>query len=178
VEAPDTQTHESIFLAVTDSAPKEYREIQYWLHDEAAKYGFHLGSNKPNEPLPMYRGCINYTKGSKNWMLVGTPTPHFEMYQLGHCDYKAAVKIEFKNAYKKYPDKMNEFAKLFPTAIKSKRQHCGACNPNCDYRFNYKQDDQEKHCCGYTYFWIRNPSLDDVRTLLEFYKLENNIKPL
>ena len=178
MEVSTEQTHDAIFLALTDSAHKEFRDLQYWLYSEAKRYGFTLNSAKPNEHLPLYRGCINYRKGSKNWLLIGTRTPHFEAYHLAGGDYKTLVKIEFKKAYSKYPEQMNEFAKMFPDAIKRKTSHCQPCNPACDWRFNYEQDGQRSHRCGYAYFFIYDPTLDDVKALLEFHKLEHNIKSL
>ena len=144
VEAHSQQTNdmEVFFLAVTDSAPEALREIQFYLHEEAAKYGFAI------TPPTTYQGSIQYMKHgkAKPWLLVGSGTSRTDFFYAQQTN-KWTLKTEFKRIFKKHPDKADELAKMFPE----------------DFR-------------GEGMFTLQNPTLDDVKAVLEIFKLEHNIK--
>ena len=168
-----TQKYEAIFLALTDSAPKEFLEIQTWLHNEAAQYGYFIDPANST-----YRGCIDYQKGSKKWMMVAARTPHFELYHLPEGDYHTAIKVEFRNAIKNYPEQVNSLVQKYPNLFLHKQNNCGTCKPDCEFRYHFEEGGQKHDRCGYGYFYWWNPTLDVVRDILEVYKLANKIKPL
>ena len=144
VENPTMQTRDTYFLAYTDGANEQLREIYYWLYDEAAKYGF----------LPMgyeQNGGLLYKKGSKQWLLMGGNSSYHEVSFLFDSEYTATVKTRFKKIFDKHPEKANEITRKYPHA----------------------QSRYDKE-----WFYFHDPSLNDIKTILELFKLENNIKPL
>ena len=99
-------------------------------------------------PPTTYQGCIQYMKRgkAKPWLLVGSGTSWMDFFYTLNMG-KWTLKTEFKRIFKKYPGKTDELAKMFLE----------------DFR-------------GEGVFVLQNPTLDDVKAVLEFYKLENNIK--
>ncbi|MDD4414024.1 MAG: hypothetical protein PHR14_05640 [Oscillospiraceae bacterium] len=162
VECTTVQTHETIFLAEFDYMPKALQDIQLWLYAEAVKYGFVID---PNEPLE--KGCVLYKKGSKRWLLVGQPrfswTKSDEIY----------AKVIFRNVLTH--DDMAELFRRFPETFQS---NCRGCNGNkpCTMRIEFDVDGQSYRCCAYNSFLFKNPTLEDMKLILELFKLENKIK--
>lgn len=146
---PTVDDTEILFLAVTDSAPDELRKIQFYLHDEALKHGYKIQPWTPAHGGSL-RYC-NYTDnwGSKSWLTVGSGTSLMDFfYTLGKN--KWVLKTEFTRIFKKHPETADKLIKTYPEA------------------YNH----------GDATFTLHNPTLDDVKIVLEVYKTENNIKPV
>jgi len=146
---PNTHDTEVLFMAVTDSAPEALRKIQYYLHDEATKHGY-----KIPPWTPAHGGSIqywNYTDnwGSKMWLTVSSGTSWMDFFYMLSMN-KWTLKTKFKRILKKYPDKADWLDSTYPGM------------------FNRSDGT----------LIMQNPTFEDVEIILEFYKLENNIKPL
>jgi hypothetical protein len=94
-------------------------------------------------------GGLLYKKGSKQWLLMGGNSSYHEVSFLFDSEYTAAVKTRLKKIFDKHPEKAAELVKKYPYA---RSRHDGE------------------------WFYFHDPSIDDVKTILELYKLENNIK--
>ena len=150
----DIHDTEVLMMAIADSAPPELAEILRYLHEEATRHGFRI--------MPWtvaHGGCINHCQftdnwGAKMWMRVGSGTywgDFFYKMQTGNWAVKPYMpsKPLFKSIFKKYPEKANELLERFPDS--------------------FVKNGEEYH------FDFQNPTLVDVKFLLELYKLENNI---
>jgi hypothetical protein len=154
------QTHESVFLAEMDYASDALRDIQIWLHAEAAKSGFAIDTGESLE-----KGCMLYKKGSKRWLLAGQ-----------RDDGNVFIKTIFRNVLKH--ETMAALYIKFPDTFKS---NCGlSCGinvkPVCTMRIEFDVDGKTRRCCAYHSFTFINPMLSDVKMILELFKLENKIK--
>jgi len=162
VECPSVQTHETVFLAEFDYMSSDLKEIQLWLHAEAAKCDFSID---PEESLE--KGCMLYKKGSKRWLLVGQPRFYFmkssEIY----------VKTIFRSMLTH--EDMPELYRRFPDTFQSNCRGCNGNNP-CTMRIEFTIDGKPRRCCAYNSFLFKNPTLDDVKFILELFKKENKIK--
>jgi hypothetical protein len=160
IEDPAVQTHECAFLAEMDYASGALREIQYWLHAEAAKCGFAIDPGEPKE-----KDCMLYKKGSKRWLLAGQDGGGV-----------AFVKAIFRAAHSH--ETMAKLYRRFPDTF---RHNCGSsCGPNvkpsCVMRIEFKIDGDLRRCCAYNSFYFNSPSPDDMRMILDMFKLENRIR--
>ncbi|MDR1690122.1 MAG: hypothetical protein LBS21_16190 [Clostridiales bacterium] len=161
-ECESAQAHETAFLAEFDYMPPALREIQLWLYAQAAKYGFAIDPDEPKE-----KGCMLYKKGSKRWLLVGQS-------QFSWASSKEIyAKAIFRNMHAH-----EDMAKLygrFPDTFKS---NCRRCNGNkpCTMRIEFTACGMARRCCAYNSFLFENPTLDDVKLILELFKLEYNVK--
>ncbi|MCL2022774.1 MAG: hypothetical protein FWG82_00185 [Oscillospiraceae bacterium] len=162
IECPSVQTHETVFLSEFDYMSSALQEIQLWLHAEAAKYGFTID---PNEA--MEKGMMLYKKGSKRFLLVGQP-----QFYLMHTK-EIFIKTIFRNVLKH--DDMPELYRRFPETFLSNCRGCQGANP-CSMRIEFTVDSKPRLCCAYNSFLFKNPTLDDVKLILELFKLENKIK--
>lgn len=162
IESELEQAHETAFLAEFDYMPSALQEIQLWLYEEAAKYGFAVD---PNEPLE--KGCMLYKKGSKRWLLVGQP-----QFSWTKSDVIYAKAI-FRNVLTH--DDMAELYRRFPETFRS---NCRGCNGNkpCTMRIEFDIDGDPRRCCAFNSFLFKNPTLEDIKLILELFKLENKIK--
>ena len=176
VEDSAVQTHERLFLAITDGEPEHIREIYYWLYSEADKYGY-----EPTGTEKMY--CYLYKKGTKEWLLVGKGSSYHEEEFLHSVNYEISAKFAFQKIYHTHPEKIEWLKERFPTAFAT---HWGGC-----YRCKEKKGKLEecknrviinpnstKYGCVKGYFYFHNPTFDDVKEMLEMYKVENKIKPM
>jgi hypothetical protein len=93
----------------------------------------------------------------------------------------------FQKIFTKHPEKAEELMKRFPDAFGREESECNGCTAgNCKKRISYVFNGKAHQSCGgresnknvKPAFVFENPSLEDVKFLLELYKLENNIKPL
>jgi hypothetical protein len=160
LEDAAVQMHERVFLAKMDYASEALREIQIWLHAEAAKYGFAIDPDDWEE-----KGCMLYKKGSKRWLLVGQ-----------RDDGSVFSKTIFRDVHTN--NTMATLYHKFPDTFKS---NCGkACGTNvkpaCTMRIVFDVDGKTHRCCAYHSFIFKNPTLGDVKTIMELFKVENKIK--
>ncbi|MCL2376398.1 MAG: hypothetical protein FWC76_03265 [Defluviitaleaceae bacterium] len=173
VEAPAAQTRETFFLAKTDGEPEQLREIYYWLYDEAVKHGF---SPEGNENM----GCYSYKKDSKEWLLLGNGSSYHEDDFLHSPNYALAAKARFYHVFQTHPEKMDKLKKRFPDSFGRPWTQCYKCKAKwdgCKYRVIFKQVSQDYYHCGrHHHLYFHDPTLEDVKAILELYKLENNIK--
>ncbi|HKM33465.1 MAG TPA: hypothetical protein VJY54_01825 [Lachnospiraceae bacterium] len=162
VECASAQTHETAFLAEFDYMPSALQEIQLWLYAEAAKSGFSIDSNEPLE-----KGCMLYKKGSKRWLLAGQP----------QFSWKKSNEIYVKTIFRKVlaNDDIAEFYCRFPDTFQSNCRGCNGDKP-CIMRIEFNIDGKPRRCCAYNSFLFKNPTLKDIKLILELFKLENKIK--
>jgi len=184
---PNTHDTEIFFLAVTDSAPEELRKILFYLHDEAEKHGYKI---KPWTTV--HNGCIRYWKfdenwGTKSWLPVGSGTSWMDFFYTQINNTWAAKSLEagplFKRIFKSHPDKAEELMQRFPGVFTHEASACYNCcaengSNDCKHRISFILNGKEHYGCAKRPFCFQNPSLDDVKLLLEMYKLEWNIKPI
>ena len=167
-EDPATQTHETLFLAKTDSEPAHIREIYYWSYAEAVRHGFvPMGEEKIF--------CYLFKKRSKEWLLLGKGSSYHEEEFLHSVDYTISAKFAFPKIFHKYPEKIAELKRRFPLAFATRWGVCHSCKADlheCKYRID---SGTGFRCMRGTHFF-HNPSFEDVKFMLELYKLENNIK--
>ncbi|MDR2941557.1 MAG: hypothetical protein LBV17_03095 [Treponema sp.] len=173
MEDPAAQTRETYFLAITDGVPEHLRKIYYWLYDEAVKYGF-----KPMGYENM--GCYVYKKGATEWLLLGSGSSYHEDEFLHSVNYAIAVKTRFHHVFQTHPEKIGRLKKRFPDSFGRPWTACFNCKANssgCKNRVTFKKGDVDYHHCGTKHhLYFHDPDLNDVKHLLELYKLENKIK--
>ena len=173
VEDPAVQTHETFFLAKTDSEPPHLREIYYWLYDEAAKYGF-----APTGEEKMY--CYLYKKGTKEWLLVGKGSSYHEEEFLHSACYSLSVKFAFPKIYHTHPEKIDWLKTRFPASFSTRWGGCYKCKEkkgtmdSCKNRVIINTD--KRMGCVKGYFYFHDPNFDDVKEFVALYKLEHKIK--
>ncbi|MCL2707749.1 MAG: hypothetical protein FWF03_01395 [Defluviitaleaceae bacterium] len=173
-ENPETQTRETFFLAKTDGEPEELRKIYYWLYDEAVRHGF---TPQGCESI----GCYSYKKGDDEWLLLGSGHSYHEDAFLHSAPYKIAAKVRFLNVFKTHPDEIGRLLKKHPDAVGRPWQWCFCKTkpPDCKNRVVLKKNGQDRiHCARGINFYFHDPDFDDVKTILELYKIENGIKPV
>jgi len=163
IEDPSAQQYESVFLAEMDYASDEFREIQYWLHDEAAKYGFCLDPKSPKS--------LQFKKGSKEFFFVAEKVPK-GLYG-GKGIY---AKVSFLKAFENEPDKMKSFCERFPHVFRLEdKGKC--CNENkCMFRMRFTFEGVSYLRCGLKNFIFDDIDLDDIKAILEMFVIENKLK--
>ena len=166
VEDPATQTHETFFLAKTDGELEHLREIYYWLYDEAVMHGF-----VPTGEEKIF--CYLYKKGSKEWLLLGKGSSYHEEEFLHSIHYSIAVKVQFIKTFHTHTEQIADLEKRFPKAFAADWGGCHGCKSPCKNRVKFNQDNHFR--CLKCYFYFHDPSLDDVKLMLELYKTENKI---
>jgi hypothetical protein len=110
VEDAAEQIYCAKFLSLTDKMSDELQEIQYWLYDEGAKYGFTYNAHNPYDVI--FCDHIWYEKGTKR-KPHELASKHFLVKGMD----KATVKMKFSNIFKTHPDKANELMKRFPDSF-------------------------------------------------------------
>ena len=169
------QNREPFFLAKTDGEPEQLREIYYWLYDEAEKHGF---SPTGNENM----GCYSFKKGSKEWLLLGNGSSYHEDEFLHSPNYALAAKVRYMRVFKSNPEKIENLRKRFPDLFGRPWTQCCRCKTKadeCKTRIIFQKNGNDYHHCGSrSYLYFHDPELDDVKAILELYKLENNINPV
>jgi len=168
-----------------DYATDALREVQVFLFEEAAKYGFSVAG--------MNKGCISYKKGSKEFLLVRNGhrpegTNHFE-----HHGTQIGTKVSFIHAFERAPEKMRVLCDRFPHVFRldDTGQCCG--DTTSPHQFANHSEEGGKRCafvmkftfdgvaykrCGLGNFFFPDITLDDVKAILEMYLIENKIKPV
>jgi len=182
IEAPGK--YPALWHYQMDYATDELREVQMWLFDEAEKYGFSVtGFNK---------GCISYTKGSKEFLLVRNGhrpegTNHFE-----NDGTQIGTKVSFIHAFERDPEGMRVLCDRFPDVFRldDPGRCCGDKN-DMPHQFADHSEDDGKRCafvmkfkfngvsykrCGLGNFFFVDITLDDVKAILEMFLIENKIK--
>ena len=166
VEETSSQKYETVFHSKMDLSSKELSKIQNWLHEEAEKYGYKVDVSHPYE-----KGCIQYQKGSKVFLLVGEK----------EIDGKNTVfsKVIFRDVFTKENEKVMKLYGRFPETFKS---NCSLCNGSkqadskCSMRICYDIEGKPHRNCAYQSFYFLNPTLDDLKEILQLFILENKIK--
>ena len=173
VEAPSIQTREPFFLAKTDGEPEQLRRIYYWLYDEAVKNGFSPQGCD-------YMGCYSYKKGSKEWLLLGSGSSYHEDEFLHSPNYALAAKVRFLRVFQTHPEKIDNLMKRFPDSFGRPWTQCYKCNSKsneCNKRVSFKKGSQVNNYCGkHHHLYFHDPNFDDVKAILDLYKIENNIE--
>lgn len=171
IEEKSSQKQEMIFLATLDEYSSNYKEIQFWLYEQAKIYGYSIDKKSPRE-----KGCLRYSKGSKGFLLVG------ERDDTGRkiIFSKTIFRKSFENK-----EKMDVLYNLFPDTFgANKNSLCHLCNgsrnanDDCSMRISYKLNDNTYKNCAYRSFYFNNLNKDNVKILLDMFVIENKIKPV
>lgn len=174
VEDHSEQKHEPIFLVKMDISPIEIQEIQYWLYDKAKEYGYSIDRKKPFD-----KDCIHYTKGSKEFILVGEK--HFGEEYLGNS-VRMFSKVIFRNVFSSHPDKVSLLSEKFPGVFGKSYATCHRCNgrkgadEQCSMRICYNLNGTYYENCAYQSFNFFNPVLETFKDIFELFIIENNIR--
>lgn len=174
VEDPMEQKHEPIFLVKMDMSPKEIQEIQYWLYDKSKEYGYLVDKKKPFD-----KDCVHYTKGSKDFILVGER--HFGEEYLGNTD-RMFSKVIFRNIFSSHPNKVSLLSEKFPDVFGKSYATCHRCNgrkgsdEHCSMRICYNLNGMYYENCAYQSFNFFNPTLETFKDIFELFIIENKIK--
>jgi len=168
VQKPDK--YPAIWHYQMDYATSNLREIQTWLFDEAAKYGFTVAG--------MNKGCISYKKGSKEFLLVKNE----------------GTKVSFIHAFARAPEKMQALCDRFPDVFRlDDSGMCCGDEENAIHQFGGRGENSKPRCafvmqfefngvaykrCGLGNFIFNDVTLEDVQAILEMYLVENKIKPV
>ena len=163
IQDVSTQNYEAEFLAAMDTASEKLREIQFWLHAEAIKYGFYI-----DKKTPMSGYGVLYKKNTKEFLSVGEREINGEIVVFSRAVFKDALYSEKEIVSKLY--------KKFPRTFKESCSHCK--NGNCEHQIVYYVDGNMCYGCRSNGFWFNDVSLDDVKVILDFYKLDKKIKPV
>jgi hypothetical protein len=173
MQDPTTQTHETFFLAKTDSEPPHLREIYYWLYDDAVKHGF-----QPTGEEKMY--CYLYKKGSKEWLLVGKGSSYHEEEFLHSVNHTLSVKFAFPKIYHTHSEKIEWIKHRFPESFATRWGGCYKCKEKKGTIKKKKNrviiNPDKRMGCVKGYFYFHNPTFDDIKEFVTLYKLENRIK--
>ena len=162
VEDPATQTYEPVFHAVMDIASDKLQEIQYWLHADAEKCGYRIDENKGMGEWVVYR------KGSKEFLCVGEKQINGKSL--------IATKVIFRTVFETEKEKIRALATRFPKTFTS-NSNCPENKKGCIVKcIRYEMDGVPRRNCPYNSFWFEDISLDDIKDILELYKIENKIK--
>lgn len=173
IEDPAEQRHPAEFLAIVGAMPDELQEIQYYLYSEAMRYGYMFDPFKP-----VWAGGLLYEKGAKDWPRVGYIGDGWDGDDYRMFSFRAHVK--FKNVFITHPDKVAEFHKQRPDVLVNPDHmcnlHCGNKleRPCPAHRVTYEIDGVTYHNCGG--IRIHNPTLEDVKKIVELYVLEHNLE--
>jgi len=156
IEDPAVQEFEADYHAYMDYFSDKYAEIQRWLRTEAARYGFYLNGVSTKG--------VSYKKGSKEFLLVGEK------------EGKIWTKTSFIKAFEAAPEKIRELCNLFPHVFRL--EDTGKCchTNKCMFRMKFSLDGVSYLRCGLGNFVFDNLNLDDVKAILEMYKVEKKIK--
>ena len=175
VEDPAEQRNEVEFLAMVSGMSEEMREIQYYLYSESKRYGYKFDPFKP-----VWAGGLLYEKGAQDWPRIGYlgdgwNGDDYRMFSVrGHVKFKKVLETHF--------DKVLEFEKQRPGTFTNPEhmcnQHCGnkLSNPCSYHRVTFEIDGVTYHNCGG--FRFLNPTLDDVKKIVELYVLEHKLEPI
>ena len=165
VEVP--QKHEPVFLVCMDKSSAELQNVQYWLYDKARGYGFAVDKNKPTD-----KGCINYTKSSK------------QLFPLGENNDSGKPVVYAKIIFRKVLGDEEIFSKLrsaFPRSfgIESRLDNpsgCEQCKEGCTMRIDYEIGGAKYNNCAYLSFYFRNITMENIGILFDAYRVEYKIK--
>jgi len=173
VEDPATQKYETVFHAIMDYASDQLKEIQYWLHDEAAKYGYKIDPNGPTE-----KGCILYKKGaSKRFLLVGErSTSSIYNPSEKHDSGNICAKVSLIDAFETAPDRMRALCNRFPHVFRLEDKGKCCHGNKCWHRMSFTFDGIPYLRCGLAHFIFDDLEMDDVKAILELFIVENGIK--
>jgi hypothetical protein len=164
VEDPATLRYEAVFHADMDYRSDKLREIQYWLHDEAERYGFRIDGANPKD-----KGCILYKKGSKNFLLVGEK----KTKDGGIIIWS---KTSFIGVFEREPKVIRKLCDRFPHVFRLEDEG-KCCHENkCQFRMNFSFDGVQYRRCGLGNFIFEDLDLDGVKAILEVFLIENKIK--
>ena len=125
-----------------------------WLPEAQREVMFWLHDEAIRHGFIHHRGNI-YKKGSKAWLNFGSDKSYHEQFHMppGTLNYALVIRLPLKKIYITNPEVVVELAERFPEAIEISKCHGGP-------------------------FYFCDPTLDDAKVILEWFKLENKIKPL
>jgi len=173
IEDPAEQRHETEFLVVVSSMPEELQEIQYYLYSESKHYGYRFDPFKP-----VFSGGLLYERGAVDWPRVGYIGDGWDGDDYRMFSFRSHVKLN--KVFKTHPEKIAEFIEKKPEVFRqtSCNLHCGneLSRPCSAHRVTYDVDGVTYHNCGG--FRFHEPTLEDVKAIVELYVLENKLQPV
>ena len=167
VEDFSRQKYETVFHTKMDLSSEKLAEIQEWLHEEAAQYGYKINISHPYE-----KNCIQYINGRKVFLLVGEKEED--------DSHTVFSKVILRDVFAKETEKIKKLYTKFPDAFKSNCNLCGGNNgksydTKCSMRICYDISGKPHKNCAYKSFFFLNPDLNDIKEILELFMLENKI---
>ena len=142
---------------------------------------------------PTDKGCINYTKGSKQFLLVGNGHSPEGTYHNENRGVQIDTKVSFIHAFKREPEKMRDLCNRFPHVFRldDPGRCCNDRNPSENpHQFSDNSEKNGKRCafvmkftfdgiiykrCGLSNFIFNDITTDDVKAILEMFLIEKNI---
>jgi len=149
------QDRDATFLARADCMTKSWREVHYWLYDDAVKHGVWTTAYHPE-----FADSIVYAKKSDSSQ---------RLFILIENNFMVC---RLKKVFDKHPEKAAELDARFPGIFRWKWNFCSTCKPECKFVLSHS----DGHCCGFSDFRFENVTLDDAKFIFELFKLEHNIK--
>jgi len=92
-----------------------------------------------------------------------------------------AAKVRFRKVFYTQPEKIDYLKKRFPDAFNNPwnwcYKTCKTYTEDCKMRVTFDRGNQDyRHSCAKAHFYFHDPDFNDVKAILELYKLDNNIK--
>lgn len=153
VEEPPER--DATFLARGDVMEPSWRELNYWLYDDAMKHGAWTTAYHAEFP----NSIVYAKKSNSSQRLLVMVERNFMMCRL-------------KKVFEKHPEKISALDTRFPGIFKEKWNFCGHCKPDCKFILSYG----DGHCCGFSDFRFENATLSDAQFIFGLFKLEHHIK--
>ncbi|MCL2500827.1 MAG: hypothetical protein FWE90_10920 [Defluviitaleaceae bacterium] len=87
------------------------------------------------------------------------------------------AKVNYYRVFADHPEKIGAIMKRFPSSFGRPWTQCYNCRAdshNCRYRVNFPQVRKYYYHCGRHHsLFLHDPDFEDVKAILELYKLEN-----
>jgi hypothetical protein len=84
--------------------------------------------------------------------------------------------VIFRDVFEKEEDAVLSLTRKFPDTFKSNCHYCGGKEKECAMRICYDIEEKPHRNCAYNSFYFYNPTLEDVKVILQLYISENKIK--
>jgi len=126
-----------------------------WLPEAQREVMFWLHDEAIKHGFSHHWGTV-YKKGSKEWLNFGSDKSYLERFHMppGTLEYSLVIRLPLKKVFTTNPEVATELAERFPDAMETSKK-LGDKHP----------------------FYFCDPTLDDAQVILEWFKLENKIKP-
>jgi len=170
----NTTVQEQDFLVEADRLDDDSREIALWLRDNASDYGYQLNPHKVSchEMLSLKDITSKKCCDRQKCILFGHKSVQY-------ADKFMSFKAMLGKVFIAEPDKISALAKRFPLTFVSydSDDTPEACchQRECGGRFFYKIDGKLRYRCKWQSFDFKNPTLDDVKDIMELLAIERSL---